>query len=838
MGLPTLLLPGFTTPPKNATNKEKERIKGMTGSEYLMGFLSDRIQIAPGAAPKIKPKKPGDKVLVISAGTGSGKSTVIPPYLYERFNVRFRGNIAVTQPRVLNAKTIAEGTPENYSFMKLDINLGYSTGEFKRLPSEKGVIYMTIGILLAEINNKTYEEIIKKYKFIIVDEVHDRSVDVDLVLFHIKKLLEEFYDDPRCPFILLMSATFNHKIFMDYFDCPENNFMEFKGSTFPIQENFPKYDVPNYINYAVNLAEKLHIENISDIEAKSNFRDILIFVQGSNITKKVIEKLHYFNSQILSKSLSEVKNYIKNLYNLDIIGGNDKNYYIAPIQLSTKTFNYGGTEYQNLFSPIDNIMVPLYKVNDKGGVEPNNIIKWVKPTRRIIISTNIAETGVTIETLKYCIDTGYVFSVNFNPDFGTTVMLGKNVTRGMAMQRRGRVGRKSPGNWYPCYTEKTFNDLPQDQFADILTNDITPHILNIIIKETDSQIVNKKDTSIDEYKKVKLFKTNYISDNDEYFIRHINPLNFSSIDLFEIPAANSLIYSLEKLYGLGFIDTQYNPTVLGLYSKGFSKISAESIKMIFSGFSYGSNILDLITIASILMVGSQEILTTKYKPINFLKPKVSDVDYEFYYKTIIADQFIEYLLIWESYSDFINKLMIDIRKKALKGKSYNFQIESIEEWCEMRGINYSGIIYVTKIRNEIIAGMISLGFNPYYNGLGLEKGKYSILQIMLNNLEDGIEEIKKLKKCILNGYRFNLVVWDDTSKRYILRHRNIPIQLGRNNLLSRMGEDAVQKNANFIIISGIKLGESMKNKGMYEFMASEPISIVDSLNIDIDFIKF
>jgi tRNA A37 methylthiotransferase MiaB len=131
-----------------------------------------------------------------------------------------------------------------------------------------------------------------------------------------------------------------------------------------------------------------------------------------------------------------------------------------------------------------------------------------------------------------------------------------------------------------------------------------------------------------------------------------------------------------------------------------------------------------------------------------------------------------------------------------------------------------------------------MGLNPYYNGMALEHGEYNLLKLLKNNLEDGITEIKKIKKCILDGYKFNMVVWDDTSKKYILHHRNIPVQITRNNVLSRMGDDAVQRNANFIVASEIMLSESQKNPGMYEFQASEPISIMDTLNIDLKFLLY
>ena len=828
MPLPTLLQKGYIVAPEHFPKSKKEKLNDSIGIEYLMKYLEDRVPIK-GLPPKIKPTKLGDKVMILKSGTGSGKSTVIPPYLYEKFNDRIKGNIAVTQPRVLTAKDIAEGTPENYPYMKIDVNLGFSTGSMKRLPSEKGVIYMTIGTILAEINNKTPEEFMRKFSFIIIDEVHDRSIDIDMSLYKLKKLLAENYVKPECPIIILMSATFNPTAFIKYFDTPESNFIEFKGSTtYPINEIYPKYDIPNYLNYATNMAEKIHLENIKDIN-ESEFRDILIFVQGGTQVKKIMEKLHIFNATVLSKPHNELKKYANSI-ELEKIGGNSNNF-IAPIELTRGTFSFGGSEYQNLFSNINDITIPLYKIQD--GKLTNKIDRWVKPSRRIIVATNIAETGVTIDTLKYCIDTGYVFNSSFNPDFASKMLLSKNVTKGMALQRKGRVGRKSEGFWYPCYTKETFDNLAEDQFAEILTNDITIHILNMIITETNTELKLKSNMSLKQLKEnIHTFKTNYITDKDYYYLNSDERLNFSEIDMLEIPSSSALIYSLEKLYGLGFIDSQYKPTVLGLYSKGFSKVSIEIVKMILSGYATGANIFDLITISAFLSTEHRYIFDKKYKPINVLSSNMNEKEYEFYYKYIIGDQFIEYILIWEYYCEFLNNSMKSIRIKNAKGEPYTFKINNMEKWCDDHGLLYSGIVKVAQKRDELISSIISLGFNPYYNGLKLKKGTYNLLKILKNNLEDGITEIKKIKKSLLDAYRFNLIKWDSDKNIYIHHHKNMPIYFNQNPIIKS------DNKPKFIIASDIMLSQSQKNQGMFEFIGNPPISIVDSLNIDLNFLNY
>jgi HrpA-like RNA helicase len=842
--LPTLMRKGYIVPNAKLSAAEKERINNMVSIEYILNFISDRIPVQKGVAPKKPPTKLGDKVIVLKSDTGSGKSTVLPPELYKMFMERTRKNIAITQPRVLTAMDIPVGLPRYHPSLKMDINVGYNTGTYKRLPSDKGLIFMTPGIILQQLIIMEDEDFLKKYQFILVDEVHERSIEIDSLLYMLKKLLENNWKNTDCPMIILMSATFRPDLFMNYYGCPSENFIQVVGKTFPIEENYAPYDVPDYSLYAIDKAEELHINNIADLVDDNEFRDILIFVQTEPQVKKIIKALHVFNSNVLDKPFDEAKAYLENKKRNKTGGApdaSDPRYYIAPISLTGKSFYKNGVEYQNLFSNIDDISMPIYKSISATAVDEKSIVKWVKPSRRIIVATNIAETGVTIETLKYCIDTGYVFGVSFNPEYGATLLINKNITKSMAIQRRGRVGRKSPGNWYACYTKETFNALIDDQFSAILLDDITGTILNIIFKETESSIVDVKDMSmIADIKKRDdngLFQINYISNPEWVALSNIKKLNFSAVDLLEIPSSQALVYAFEKLYGLGLIDSQYKPTSLGYYANKIRKLPIESVRMILAGYSYGANILDLITIAAFLSVRRHDIFARKYKPINPFDKAVSESDFEFYNKIVIADEFIECVYVWELFSEFINTYIDTIHKKVKKGSPYEFSVNALEAWCDDRKIVYDKLIQVVAVRDELIENLIAIGLNPYYNGLGIEQGKYNLLNITRSGLSDGIAEIKKLKQCILDGYRFNLATWDQSTFSYILCHRKIPVSVRDSNIIGRMGDDAKQRGPLFIVVDSISAFEKMDKSGLYEF-SSKTVSVMDGyIDVDTEFLN-
>jgi HrpA-like RNA helicase len=840
MPLPTMLREGFLKPNDGTPKKEKDRLKNVRPVDYIMNFISDRIPASPGMQPKIAPKGPGDKVIVLKSETGSGKSTAMPPFLYETFQERTRKFIGVTQPRVLTAIDIPTNLPEFYPFLQMDVNLGYSTGPYKRMPKEKGLIYMTVGVLLVHLKTMDDESFMKRYSFIVIDELHDRNISNDLTMFLLKKLINLHWDKPECPFIILTSATFDKKIFVSYFNTPPENYMSVVGSTFPIEPHILEFDKQDFIKKAIDTAEELHVKNIDDIKNNEMSRDIIIFVSGKSPSKKILEALHLFNSKILVKSFSEVEKYIseKPKERRKEGGGGESNYYIAPIDLSSSEFHAASSEYQNLFSNIDNISIPLYAINgDK--LDRNTIKQWVKPTRRIIVTTNIAETGVTIDTLKYCIDTGFVNEVNFNPDFGCSTMITKQITRGSATQRKGRVGRKANGIWYPLYTEDTFNALAEDQFADILTNDISDNLLTIIIKETETTIEENPEKTLSKKQKTKknIFKTNYLTDHLEYHLQSLKSLNVSAIDFLEMPSGSSLTYSIEKLYTLGFINNSYKPTILGYYGNMINKLSIENRRFLLAGYSHGANVLDLITIVSFLEnPASRSPRHRNYKPIN-PNSKLSKKEYEFYYKVVIGDEMVDSLFIWEMYSEFLEKQLVKSKKKTKKGQDYAFDTNETAQWCLDNKLIYENMHRVTLTRNEIIENFINIGLNPYYNGLGLDKGTYNIVDLFRNNLDEFVGEVHKIKECALDGYRLNLCIWNNDRKRYILQHRNVPIMV-RNTAQSRMGDDAVQTNANFIICTGIMLISDMRDRNKYNFESSGTVCVLDSyLNIDLDFLK-
>ena len=818
MPLPTLLNKGVVKKSPHMSSADAKNLHNMRGIDYILKFIEDRMETRSSSA-KYQPKKIGHKVILVRSGTGSGKSTTIAPEIYKAFHKVDRRNITITQPKVLTAIDKAQDMARFFKELTLGINIGYQTGSRTRRPTEKGITSMTPGILLNMLASSTPEETARRHGFILIDEIHEKDINTETNLYLIKKFMMEYWKEPDCPFLILMSATFDPKPFVSYFDCPPENFIEVEGRAFPIIPHFPPYDIHNYLTFALHKALDLHVNNISDLSR--NLKDIMIFVKDKKDAKFLIDGLNLFNSKAMTKGLKYSRQYVKEL---EKKGGKEGKFFILPILLNRQSFQEGGRDYRSLFSDIKYLKTPIYNVEDGklGGFK-----SWVSPVRKVIVSTPIAETGITIETLKYCIDTGWVLSPEFNPDFGTEILLSKNVTKNMAEQRQGRVGRLGQGEWYPCYTKETFEAMPHDLHSKFLTDDITVVLLNIIVNETRTTMEEVNPSDFSDTERKTLFRQ-YKLRPSWHRITYEKEIDFSKLDFFAPPSSSGLCYSLEKLYILGLIDINSKPTVLGYHVNLMRKVKIEPVRMIFAGFCYGANILDLITIASFLQVERRNICGRKYKPRN--PAKLDENTSQFYNRTLIADEFIDCLFIWNEFMHEVGR----IEDMVKEGFTKRFSVNYIEKWCDDNKIYYSGLVDVIYTRDELIESFLSIGVNPYWNGLGLEKGTYNLNNIFKRNLQEGVDEIKKIKRCIIDGYRLNLAQWNKYTNNYEMMHRPKKIKV-KSSLTTPI--NAEQDRPQIIALSNVMVISDFENI-TYKYHSSGAVSVMDGfVDIDVHFAK-
>ncbi|XP_030753953.1 probable ATP-dependent RNA helicase DHX34 [Sitophilus oryzae] len=336
------------------------------------------------------------KVVLIAGNTGCGKSTQVPQYILEAGYER----IVCTQPRriacISLAKRVAYETLTDFKS-----TVGYQIRFEKTKRSDTNIIFMTEGLLLRQASE---EETLNSYNVIILDEVHERHLHGDFLIGIMKCLLYKRKDVK----IVLMSATINIDLFSTYFEKDNIQIIQVPGRLFPIEINYhpiikdpfekkrDKFDCTPYLQILQLIDEKY---------LPHQRGDVLIFLNGFSEISTLADAIIDY---------SEHK----------------KNWIVLPLHSSLsledqdKIFDY----------------------------PPEGV-------RKCIISTNIAETSITIDGIRFVIDSGKCNRMVYNSNLGISKLSETNISQDSAKQRCGRAGRTGPGICYRLYSEEDFRNF-------------------------------------------------------------------------------------------------------------------------------------------------------------------------------------------------------------------------------------------------------------------------------------------------------------------------------------------------------------------------------------------
>jgi len=825
MSGPTLFKPGGLVQTK--WSEPQAMLDKYRPIDYIIDWFKGKIK---------KTSSPADRILVLKSATGSGKSTAFPAELYYAFYEDIRRGIACLQPKVATAMAIPTGEvapvytkeylKKNGKSMKepmeMGVNIGYQTGSFAT-NAVRGITYMTTGTIKQQLNIMPDIDFMNKYAFIIVDEAHERSIETDMVLYALKRFVERNYKNPLCPFVVITSATFDTIHFCDYMlssikaPARYENIIEVRGSTtHPITEIFLDYDAKNVIQAAIDTVAKIHVDSATDFlgpDPKKNisktgadepvldedkekqfakdtfFRDIIIFVSGkADVTaiKKGIDTLngeHEFFQQ----------------------------YPVVVLTLTAKEVNEKGEEYANIFERAANQI--NVEIRDKKAIS----IK--KAFRRVIISTTVGQTGLTLAGLKYTIDTGYHKAPEYNPVFGTDALILQPVSKGTHTQRKGRVGRKAPGFSYPLFTKKTYEALREDGLPDMMLREMSLQILSLIAMEVDPK------NTINEELPVVMFSSNekYV-ESLKYELRgkrtdldkllKTATINIAKIDLPDLPSIDAIHEALEKLYILGAINSNLVPTSLGFLMNKFRKVPIESVKMILSGYAWGASISDLVTIAAFM--DFQKDLRPRKMEKKRLRAATKNIN-RFGMSEESATRIDGYSALYQSLfiaDDFINNLILyfDFQKQIMKSFGEDAS-ESMEAWCDIRGVDYQTMVSAIDLRDEVLNTLAAIGFNPYANAAN---SLTHVVDCYQNCSRDELLEcVCRIKQCIFEGYKLNMAEWNPKIKAYITRQTHTFLQFFNPLFIGKRDIDKYgDGNPRFIIFDQITL-KLNQNTGVY-----------------------
>ena len=366
------------------------------------------------------------QVILLTSGTGSGKTVLIPKFLIKyMIDNNIPGKIAITNPKILTTRANAE-----YSAKTLDVVLGEEVGfKYKSSPSKSHsdktrLLYLTDGTLASIIMN--LDNILSDYYGVIIDEAHERHVQIDLLL----KLLKDIILKRKDFKLIIMSATINASVFRDYFNNSQIKYGEIEIHKLPnynIEQIWLNSDINihNYLDVGINTCNNI-LENIKDKNSDND--NILVFVPTQNDTFKGCETIIKSNKQLYCVEVfSKMKDENKNI-------------------------------------AIDK---ELYK---SLGIYNN----------KIIFATNVAESSITFDGLKYVVDTGLELVNKFDSYYNMYVVKKDYITQAQVKQRIGRTGRTAPGVAYHLYTEKKYNSFEQFPIPSILTIDMTDIVLSLI----------------------------------------------------------------------------------------------------------------------------------------------------------------------------------------------------------------------------------------------------------------------------------------------------------------------------------------------------------------------
>ena len=161
------------------------------------------------------------------------------------------------------------------------------------------------------------------------------------------------------------------------------------------------------------------------------------------------------------------------------------------------------------------------------------------------------------------------------------------------------------------------------------------------------------------------------------------------------------------------------------------------------------------------------------------------------------DEFIEYLWIWLLFNEFID----DCFEKG------GLSISSIHKWCEERNIIYEGLMKVTEERDNFIENLLLQNIDVFYNGLNLKRGTYNLLEIIRKDINAGMDEIKKIKYCIFEGYKLNIATYNNKTKTYEMDFKNVPLKIIETSLINPlpMVEEIQQSVPKKIIVSSVNV---------------------------------
>lgn len=670
---PTLMLKGSLREvfyKNKLIGPDQKHLDDFVAIDYIMGWLEKKL-----ARTGVE-----NRVLILKSTTGTGKSTAFPATIFYTFFEKLnRRNIAVTEPRIFNAKDVpTNDIVPHYTREKLDQlgykdreelklgkNIGYRTSAFK-LPPVRGIVFMTIGTLAQQLSILTDEDFMKMYSFIIIDEAHERDISIDQTMYQMKLLIERNAHKSECPFLVATSATFDVFKYADFLmeSVPEKvryqNIIHVEGLTFPVEHVFLKHDSDDVMKSIVDT-----IKLINDRDDPDHLPDIAVFISGEMEGKMIQKQIMNLNEKLGDRP-------------------------VFPLVIMSKDITTESENFINLKANLNTLKV-----------------KGKQVARRVILGSNVMETGITIDTLGYVIDPGWYKSKEFNPSYGIDLLITKPVTQASHLQRKGRVGRRAPGKCYAMFSKEVFDNMLVSNLPKIVIENVDTFLLNIFLLNSP-------------------YRDSSIKDLGDKFLNEIPIIDLYKVKLMDMPSADSMQYSLNSLYTMGAIDEQCHPTIIGhMLSYTPQYFELKDFRAILAAYAYGISIIDMVNLIALMRFPMQIFDKEKFE---VLQRKVfgDETGSTLRMTTTISDNYIENLLLF-----------------------YHLGINNIKTDCAKYGIVFKSILDMVEQKETLIDALFCVGLNPYEN-----------YNRSIRTHDKLLKRVKGIKQCFYEGFKINLCKWD------------------------------------------------------------------------------
>ena len=391
---------------------------------------------------------------------------------------------------------------------EMDVTLGDQVGysiRFEDVTSPKTILkYMTDGMLLREAMN---DNNLNRYSTIILDEAHERTLATDTLMGLLKEVAQRRPDLK----IVIMSATLDAQKFQSYFnDAP---LLAVPGRTHPVEIFYTPEPERDYLEASLRTVLQIH--------ASEPEGDILLFLTGEEEIEDACRKIRLEADEMIREADA------------------------GPLTVYPLYGTLPPNQQQKIFEPAPS-------PHKKGG----------RPGRKCIVSTNIAETSLTIDGIVYVVDPGFSKQKIYNPRIRVESLLVSAISKASAQQRAGRAGRTRPGKCFRLYTEAAFKkELIETTYPEVLRSNLSSTVLDL------------KKLGIDD---------------------------LVHFDFMDPPAPETMMRALEELNYLACLDDEGEMTALGKLASDFPLDPALAVMLISSPEFYCSN--EILSITALLSV--------------------------------------------------------------------------------------------------------------------------------------------------------------------------------------------------------------------------------------------